>query len=85
MLNENVAHTQTHIRIYIGYVYATLLEKYTTIFFRKPGEFQWSALAWGDLEPAYAYVNFPRPSVASVDDKQPLSEVVFSALVGFSL
>jgi hypothetical protein len=28
---------------------------------------------------------FPRLSIASVDDKQDLNEVVFSALIGFSL
>ena len=54
-------------------------------FLRKPGGFQWSALAWGDLEPSYAYVKFYRLSIVSIDGKQHLSEIVFSALVGFSL
>ena len=36
------------------------------------------------LEPIYAYVNFSRLSLSSVDDKQHLSEVKFSAMVGFS-
>ena len=47
--------------------------------------FQWSALAWGALETSYACVHFSRLSIASVDGKQHLSEVVFSALVGFPL
>jgi hypothetical protein len=47
---------------------------------------------WGNLvdfnearlhEPSYACVNFSRLSIASVDGEQDLSEVVFSALVGF--
>ena len=66
--------------------YNTLLEKYWILFFlRKPGGFQWSALAWGVLEPSYACVNFSRLSIVLVDGKQDLSEVVFSALVGFWL
>ena len=44
-------------------------------FFAKPGGFQLSALAWGDLEPPYLYVNFYRLLVVSVDGKQPLSSV----------
>ena len=28
------------------------------IFLQKPGGFQWSTLAWGNLEPSYACVNF---------------------------
>ena len=43
------------------------------------------ALARGDLESSYACVNFFRLPIASVDGKQDLSEVGFSALVGFSL
>ena len=69
-----------------GYIRG-LLEKYPTLFFlRKPGGFQWSVLAWGDLEPSYARVNF-FPPVKSISwyGKQHLSEVVFSALVVFSL
>ena len=64
-----------------------ILEKYPTLFsLRKPRRFQWSALARGDLEPSYACVIFfSRPSIASVDGKQHLSVVVFSALVEFSL
>ena len=54
-------------------------------FLWKPCGFQLSALAWGDLEPSYACVNFFCLSIASVDGKQNLSEVVFSALVVFSL
>ena len=45
------------------------------IILRKPGGFQWSTLAW----------IFSRLSIASVDGKQHLSEIVFSALVGFPL
>ena len=68
-----------------GSAFTTLLEKYPTLCSsRKPGGFQLSALAWGELEPSYAFVNFSRLPIASVDRKQHLSEVVFSALV-FSL
>ena len=43
--------------------YITLLEKYPTLIFvlRKPGGFQWSSLAWGELRPSYLF-----PSVNSV-------------------
>ena len=41
--------------------------------------------AWGDLEPSYACVNFIPRLNSVIDGKQHLSEVVFSALVGFSL
>ena len=60
----------------------TLLKNY--YYLQNPGGFQLSALKWGDLEPSYACVNSSRLSIASVDDKQHLSEVVFGALVGFS-
>ena len=61
--------------------------KHTLIYFflRKPGGFQWSTLAWGDLKPSYSCVNLSRLSIASVDGMQYLNEVVFNALVGFSL
>jgi hypothetical protein len=49
--------------------------------FAKTGGFQWSSLA---LEPPYTCVNFSCLSIASIDGEQHLSEVVFSALVGFS-
>ena len=62
-----------------------LCYKSIRLFFTKPGGFQLSALAWGDLELSYAYVIFFRLSIASADDKPHLSEVVFSALVGFAL
>jgi hypothetical protein len=52
---------------------------------RKPDGFQWSALVRGDLKFDTNKRIFSRLSVASVDGKQHLSEVVFSALVGFSL
>ena len=38
-----------------------------------------------DLDPSYARVNFSRLSIASVDGKQHFSEVVFNALVEFSV
>ena len=47
------------------------------ILLQKPDWFQRSALAWGDLEHSYAYLKFSRLSIASVDNKQHLSEVVF--------
>ena len=43
-------------------------------FLEKPGGFQWSVLAWGDLEPSYA----SRLSIVSVDGKQRLCEVVLA-------
>ena len=62
------------------------VKKVSDLFFlRKPGGFQWIALAWGNLEPSYACVNFSHLSMASVDGKQHLSEVVFSTLIEFSL
>ena len=72
----------------LQWINTTLLEKYPTLLFflRNPVGFQWSVLAWGNLEPSYTCVNFlPFLSIASVDGKQHLSEVVFSALVAFSL
>jgi hypothetical protein len=54
-----------------------------TFFLRKPGGFQGSALAGGDLEPSYACVNFFHQSV-SVDGKQHLSDIVFRALIELS-
>ena len=64
----------------------TLLKSIRPYFFlQKPGGFKWSALAWGDLEPPYAYVNFFHLSIVSVDGKQHLSKVVFSTLVRFLL
>ena len=65
----------------------TLLEKDPTFYFflRKPGGFQWSTLAWGDLKPSYSCVNLSRLSIASVDGMQYLNEVVFIVLVEFSL
>ena len=60
------------------YIYS-LLEKY------RPGGFQWSMLGWGDLEPSYTCMNFfSHLSIVSVEGKQHLSEVVLSAVVGFS-
>ena len=68
------------------YIYITLLEKYLTLFcFAKTWWISMKPLARGDLEPSYASVNFSRLSIASVDDEHHLSEIVFSALVGFSL
>ena len=55
-----------------------LSEKYPTLFFNG---FQRSALAWGDLEPSNACVNFPRLSMASVDGKLHSSEVVSKSIL----
>ena len=55
------------------------------IFLRKPSGFRLSVLAWGDLEPPYACVNFSPSVNVSVGVKQHFSEVVFGPLVGFSL
>ena len=49
-----------NIRTIVCQDYITLLEKCPTFSFRKPNEFQWSALAWDNLEPSYACVNFFR-------------------------
>ena len=63
-----------------------LLEKYPTLFFlRKPGAFQGSHLHEATLKLHTNTCTFYCLSIASVDDKQYLSEVVFSALVGFLL
>ena len=50
--------------------YTNLLEKYPTFFLRNPSAFQWSALAWGDLESSYLDVILCRLSIASVIGKQ---------------
>ena len=61
--------------------YTNMLEKYRTIFFlRNPGGFQLPRLH----EATHVWI-FSHLSIAPVDGKQHLSEVVFSALVGFSL
>jgi hypothetical protein len=71
---------------FISVKYYPVREVSDLIFFlRKPGGFQCSALALGNLELSYKCVKFSRLSIAPVDGKQNLSEVVFSALVGFSL
>ena len=59
--------------------------KVSDLLLRKPDGFERSALASDDLEPSYACVNFLRLLIASVNGKQYLSEVMFSAIVGFSL
>ena len=53
----------TCINIFAETRCTTLLEKYLTLFcfLQKPGGFQWSALAWNDLEPSCAYVNLFLP------------------------
>ena len=52
---------------HIFFIVRELLEAYPIISFllRKPGGLQWIALAWGDLEPSYACVNF-FPPISSV-------------------
>ena len=40
------------------YIYYSVREVSDLIFFWKPGEFQWSALEWDDLETSYIYQNF---------------------------
>ena len=76
--------------IYFGTFFFQKMELFfrkvsNTFFLWKPGGFQWSALAWGNLEPSYACVNFYCLSNTPVDGKQYLSEVVFSALIRFLL
>ena len=62
-----------------------LLRKVSDIFLHNPGGLQWSGPAWFDLEPhTYTWI-FSRLSIASVHGKLNLSNVVFSALVKFSL
>ena len=53
-------------------------------FSKKPGEFQWSKLAWGDLEASNVYMIFSRLSIASVDHKQNFCKILFSSLVRYS-
>ena len=65
------------------YIYecTTLLEKYPTLCSFANTRISMKRL----LEHVYAYVNVFRLSITLVDGKQHLSEVVFSALVGFAL
>ena len=53
-----VAYTKKNYKTVYVHICITLLEKYPTFFLRNPDGFQWKTLAWGDLEPSYAYVNF---------------------------
>ena len=67
-------------------VYYSVRKVSDLIFFlSKPGGFQSNTLARGNLEPSYVCLNFSGLSIIPVDGKQHLSEVVFSALVRFSL
>ena len=42
-------------------IYYSVRKVFELFFLRKPGGFQWSALAWGDLEPSYTCVSFLLP------------------------
>ena len=57
------------------FFYTTLLEMYPTFVYRKPNGFQWSFACMHDF--------FSHLSIAPVDGKQHLSEVVFSARLTF--
>ena len=59
------------------FIYLSVRKVSDLIFLRRPAGFQWSALAWGHLEPSYACVIFSCLSIASVDGKQHLSEIWF--------
>ena len=56
----------TSATVEVESTFSTVIEKITSvpllwkypIFLQNPGGFQWSVLAWGDLEPSYACVNF---------------------------
>ena len=74
----------TNTKLRVNHVHDPVT-KISDFFLRKTGGFQWSGLVWDYLEPPRACVNFFRISIASVNGKHHLSEVVFSALVGFSL
>ena len=67
-------------------MYSTLLEKYQSLSFcEKLVDINEARLLEASLNlHTHAWI-FPRLSISSVDGKQHLSEVVFSALVGFSL
>jgi hypothetical protein len=71
----------------IVYGYTTLLENYSTLFFFlwKPGEFNEALLHQTTLN-LHTHVRiFSHLSIATVDGKQHLNEVMFSALVECSL
>ena len=71
--------------LYPHTLYTTLLEKYPTLFYlRKPGGFQWR-LHEATLNLHTNTWIFSRLSIGSVDGKQRLNDIVFSALVKFSL
>ena len=44
-----------------GRKYSSVRKVSDILFLQKPGGFQWSVLAWGDLEPSYRSVNFFLP------------------------
>ena len=68
-----------------GFYNTTLLEKYPTLFiFAKTW---WISMKCACMRRFWIFIHmceFSRLSIASVDGKQHFSEVVFSALVGFS-
>ena len=72
--------------IFLSYIYIlTLLEKYQTFFFENLVDF--NEAPFNELTliiHMHAWI-FSRLSIVSVDGKQHLSEVLFSALIGFSL
>ena len=63
----------------------TLLEKYLTCFYENLMDFNETRLHDATLHLHMHAWFFPSLSIASIDGKQYLNEVVFSALVGFSL
>ena len=66
-------------------MYHCVRKVYDIIFLKNLVAFN-GVLARGGLEPSYACMNFfSCLSLASVNGKQHLTEVGFSALVGFSL
>ena len=82
-----IAHTHTHTHIYIYiYIYTNMLEKYSNFFFcENLVDLNEARLHEAILNPHINACIFSRLLIASVDDKQHLSKVVFSAVVAFSL
>ena len=62
-----------------------MLEKYHTFFCENMVGFSEARLHEATLNPHTHSWIFPRLSIASFDDKQHLSDVVFSAYIGFPL
>ena len=68
-IRKELVEKRSNIRVSVS-VTSTLHPhsyKHTNLFLLELGGFQWSALAWGDLQSSCACVHFPRLSIASFD------------------